>query len=91
MIHIGILVSPPLWENTLTILYISLKQLEVLVIVNKPKNAAQKCPCTTCVNVCQVYDPESNQWRLCGAMNYRRLGGGVGVMRAPHHDNHYIW
>ncbi|KAI8427342.1 hypothetical protein MSG28_001920 [Choristoneura fumiferana] len=39
----------------------------------------------------KVFDPESNQWRLCGAMNYRRLGGGVGVMRAPHHDTHYIW
>lgn len=38
----------------------------------------------------EVYDPETNQWRLCGCMNYRRLGGGVGVMRAPQTEN-YMW
>lgn len=35
---------------------------------------------TAYLKTIEVYDPETNQWRLCGCMNYRRLGGGVGVM-----------
>lgn len=31
-----------------------------------------------------MYSPEDNQWQLCGSMNYRRLGGGVGVIRMSH-------
>ena len=36
----------------------------------------------------EVLDRNANQWRLVGCMNYRRLGGGVGVIRALNdHDN----
>lgn len=45
---------------------------------------------TAYLKTIEVYDPETNQWRLCGCMNYRRLGGGVGVMRAPQTEN-YMW
>ena len=30
-----------------------------------------------------------NNWKLCGSMNYRRLGGGVGVVKMPHADSHF--
>ncbi|PSN42803.1 Kelch-like protein diablo [Blattella germanica] len=45
---------------------------------------------TAYLKTIEVYDTDQNQWRLCGAMNYRRLGGGVGVMRAPQTEN-YFW
>ena len=28
------------------------------------------------------FDPSTNQWRIAGSMNYRRLGG-VGVLKLP--------
>ena len=44
---------------------------------------------STYLKTIEVYDPETNQWRLCGSMNYRRLGGGVGVIRMPQHETYY--
>jgi hypothetical protein len=29
----------------------------------------------------EIYDDDLNTWKLCGSMNYRRLGGGVGVVK----------
>ena len=43
---------------------------------------------TTYLKTIEEYDLESNQWRRCGSMNYRRLGGGVGVIRMTHTDSH---
>jgi len=37
----------------------------------------------TYLKTIEVYDPDTNQWKPCGSMNYRRLGGGVGVMKIP--------
>ena len=38
----------------------------------------------------EVYDAEANNWKLCGSMNFRRLGGGVGVVRMPQSDSR-LW
>jgi len=35
----------------------------------------------------ELYDSESNCWKLNGGMNYRRLGGGVGVIKIPQLDS----
>jgi kelch-like protein 20 len=35
----------------------------------------------------ELYDSESNSWKLHGGMNYRRLGGGVGVIKVQQYDN----
>jgi hypothetical protein len=35
----------------------------------------------------ELYDSESNSWKLHGGMNYRRLGGGVGVIKVQHYDS----
>lgn len=39
---------------------------------------------TTYLKTVEVYDREGNQWRQSGCMTYRRLGGGVGVLRSAH-------
>ncbi len=44
---------------------------------------------TTYLKTVEVYDPEVNTWRPCGSMNYRRLGGGVGVMKIPSSESAY--
>ena len=36
---------------------------------------------TTYLKTIEVYDSEQNCWKLYGGMNYRRLGGGVGVVK----------
>ena len=46
---------------------------------------------TTYLKTIEVYDPETNSWKLCGGMNYRRLGGGVGVVRMPQNESHLWW
>lgn len=61
-----------------------------LAVVNGQLYAVGGFDGTAYLKTIEVYDPEQNQWRLCGAMNYRRLGGGVGVMRAPQTEN-YFW
>ncbi|CAF4211684.1 unnamed protein product, partial [Rotaria sp. Silwood2] len=35
----------------------------------------------------ELYDSESNSWKLHGRMNYRRLGGGVGVIKIQQYDS----
>jgi kelch-like protein 20 len=45
---------------------------------------------STYLKTIEVYDLEQNQWKFCGQMNYRRLGGGVGVVRMPQHEAH-LW
>lgn len=61
-----------------------------LAVVNGQLYAVGGFDGTAYLKTIEVYDPETNQWRLCGCMNYRRLGGGVGVMRAPQTEN-YMW
>jgi hypothetical protein len=34
-----------------------------------------------------LYDNESNSWKINGGMNYRRLGGGVGVIKIQQYDS----
>lgn len=61
-----------------------------LAVVNGLLYAVGGFDGTAYLKTIEVYDSEQNQWKLCGCMNYRRLGGGVGVMRAPQTEN-YIW
>jgi hypothetical protein len=70
-------------------LYNSLFQVG-LAVVNGQLYAVGGFDGTAYLKTIEVYDTDQNQWRLCGAMNYRRLGGGVGVMRAPQTEN-YFW
>ena len=35
----------------------------------------------------ELYDCELNSWKLNGGMNYRRLGGGVGVIKIQQYDS----
>ena len=35
----------------------------------------------------ELYDSESNSWKLHGGMNCRRLGGGVGVIKVQQHES----
>lgn len=62
-----------------------------LAVVNGQLYAVGGFDGTAYLKTIEVYDPDQNQWRLCGAMNYRRLGGGVGVMRAPQTENYFWW
>lgn len=34
-----------------------------------------------------MYDSDCNSWKLHGGMNYRRLGGGVGVIKVQQYDS----
>lgn len=61
-----------------------------LAVVNGQLYAVGGFDGTAYLKTIEVYDPESNQWRLCGCMNYRRLGGGVGVMKNQQTEN-YMW
>ena len=36
---------------------------------------------TTYLKTVEVYDPDQQIWKLNGSMIYRRLGGGVGVVK----------
>jgi len=36
---------------------------------------------TTYLKTVEVYDPDQQIWKLNGSMMYRRLGGGVGVVK----------
>lgn len=71
--------------------FIHLSYFQVgLAVVNGLLYAVGGFDGTAYLKTIEVYDSEQNQWKLCGCMNYRRLGGGVGVMRAPQTEN-YIW
>ena len=45
---------------------------------------------TTYLKTVEIYDAETNSWKLYGGMNYRRLGGGVGVVRLVQQDSHLM-
>lgn len=62
-----------------------------LAVVNGQLMAIGGFDGTTYLKTIEVYDPEQNCWKLCGGMNYRRLGGGVGVVRMPHNEPHLWW
>ncbi|CAM1324246.1 Uncharacterised protein r2_g3288 [Pycnogonum litorale] len=61
-----------------------------LAVVNGQLYAVGGFDGTTYLKTIEVYDQEQNQWKLCGSMNYRRLGGGVGVVKLPQHEYH-LW
>ena len=60
-----------------------------LAVVNGQLYAVGGFDGTTYLKTIEVFDEENNNWKLCGSMNYRRLGGGVGVVKMPHSDNHF--
>lgn len=79
--------------NNRYLFYLTVKNLGFqvgLAVVNGQLYAVGGFDGTAYLKTIEVYDTEQNQWRLCGCMNYRRLGGGVGVMRAPQTEN-CIW
>jgi kelch-like protein 20 len=61
-----------------------------LAVVNGQLYAVGGFDGSTYLKTIEVYDPEQSVWRLCGTMNYRRLGGGVGVVKMPQHETH-LW
>ena len=61
-----------------------------LAVVNGQLMAIGGFDGTTYLKTVEVYDPEQNCWKLYGGMNYRRLGGGVGVVKMPQHEAH-LW
>lgn len=85
--HSSVLIT----DKKIVIYIIIVISLQVgLAVVNGQLYAVGGFDGTAYLKTIEVYDTEQNQWRLCGAMNYRRLGGGVGVMRAPQTENR-IW
>ena len=61
-----------------------------LAVVNGQLFAVGGFDGTTYLKTIEVFDAEANNWKLCGSMNFRRLGGGVGVVRMPQSDSH-LW
>ena len=47
-----------------------------LAVVNGQLFAVGGFDGTTYLKTIEVYDKEANNWKLCGSMNCRRLGGG---------------
>lgn len=52
-----------------------------LAVVNSELYAVGGFDGTTYLKTVEVYDRDVNQWKQSGCMIYRRLGGGVGVIR----------
>ena len=61
-----------------------------LAVVNGQLMAVGGFDGTTYLKTVEVYDPETKSWRMCGNMNYRRLGGGVGVVKLPQSESN-VW
>ena len=61
-----------------------------LAVVNGQLMAIGGFDGTTYLKTVEIYDAESNSWKLYGGMNYRRLGGGVGVVRLVQQDAHLL-
>lgn len=57
-----------------------------LAVVNGQLFAVGGFDGTTYLKTVEVYDMKGNQWCESGCMNYRRLGGGVGVVRLLNDD-----
>ena len=62
-----------------------------LAVVNGQLLAVGGFDGNTYLKTIEVFDPVSNQWKLYGGMNYRRLGGGVGVVQLPLSDAFGCW
>ena len=52
-----------------------------LAVVNGQLMAIGGFDGTTYLKSVEVYNVEHNCWKIYGGMNYRRLGGGVGVVK----------
>lgn len=61
-----------------------------LAVVNGQLMAIGGFDGTTYLKTVEVYDLEQNCWKLYGGMNYRRLGGGVGVVKMSQQEPN-IW
>lgn len=61
-----------------------------LAVVNGQLMAVGGFDGTTYLKTVEIYDPETKSWRMCGNMNYRRLGGGVGVVKLPQSESN-VW
>ena len=57
-----------------------------LAVVNAQLLAVGGFDGTTYLKTIEVFDAMSSQWKMYGGMNYRRLGGGVGVVKLPLSD-----
>lgn len=57
-----------------------------LAVVNGQLYAVGGFDGSTYLKTVEMFDRDSNQWRHAGSMNYRRLGGGVGVVRLANED-----
>ena len=60
-----------------------------LAVVNGQLYAVGGFDGTTYLKTIETFDQEANNWKSCGSMNYRRLGGGVGVVKMPQADAHF--
>ena len=76
-------------KSFFTVFSISVHQVG-LAVVNGQLMAIGGFDGTTYLKTIEVFDPEQNCWKLYGGMNYRRLGGGVGVVKMPQHEAH-LW
>ena len=54
-----------------------------LAVVNGQLMAVGGFDGTSYLKTIEIYTPESNTWRMFDGMHYRRLGGGVGVIKLP--------
>ena len=61
-----------------------------LAVVNGQLYAVGGFDGTTYLKTIETFDQEANNWKSCGSMNYRRLGGGVGVVKMPQ-SHPYSW
>jgi len=57
-----------------------------LAVVNSQLLAVGGFDGTTYLKTIEIFDSVSNQWKMSDGMNYRRLGGGVGVVKLPLSD-----
>uniref|UniRef100_S4RJG3 Kelch-like protein 20 n=1 Tax=Petromyzon marinus TaxID=7757 RepID=S4RJG3_PETMA len=80
----------PADNRFLTILKTTAPHTVGLAVVNGQLMAVGGFDGTTYLKTIEVYDAEANTWRLYGGMNYRRLGGGVGVVKMTQCESH-IW
>ena len=61
-----------------------------MAVVNGQLYAVGGFDGTTYLKNVETFDQEVNNWKSCGSMNFRRLGGGVGVVKMPQADAH-LW
>jgi len=86
----AVLIYQPLIIPVMMIVAVMMCWQVGLAVVNGQLMAIGGFDGTTYLKTVEVYDAEQNQWKIYGGMNYRRLGGGVGVVKLPHPDGH-LW